>query len=610
MRDRFFELSTDMLCRASLAGWFLEVNPAWTRTLGHSAETLTSRPFVDFVHPEDRERTAQETAALAEPGFDTVNFQNRYRHADGSYRWLSWSAASDVELGEIFAVARDITESRLAHERLAAALEAAQAANKAKSAFLANMSHELRTPLNSVIGFTNLLLRNKEGRLDARELGFLERIRGGGRHLLSLINDVLDLAKIEAGRTELRIEPVDVNRLVREVCEQLSAEAQAKGLALRAEGALEAAWVQADPQRLTQTLLNLVGNAVKFTSSGAIEVRVIGGAGEAPERLDVVDSGPGIAAEDVPSIFDEFQQLDGSTARSFGGTGLGLPISRRLCRLMGFDLVASSEPGVGSTFSILFGAQEPPPHVALGVPPPARRKPLVLVVDDDPEARALLSNALQRQHCEVIAVESGRRGLELARSVSPDLITLDLRMPGLDGWCVAEAIRREPALAGTPILLSSVLSGDEGLGGVFSLGKPLDAEVLGALIERHFDASQRRVLVLAESARRIGLAARARGLGAEVVEASTPREALGLIDVEAPRLVLLDLALAEGAGYDFLERLRADPRHRHLPVLVLAPSDLEESTVCELARQANGLLRCDQPLEPAIRRALGWPAVE
>jgi signal transduction histidine kinase len=215
------------------------------------------------------------------------------------------------------------------------------------------MSHELRTPLNSVIGFANILLKNRSGGLQPKEIGYLERIHVNGTHLLSLINTMLDLAKVEAGRMELELEPVDLPELVRETLAQLEGQVGQKPVHLRSEVAMEPAPVVSDPGKLKQVLINLVGNALRFTEEGEVVVRLeVQAPGRPPDRILVQDTGPGIPEDRLRTIFEEFQQADADTARRYGGTGLGLTISRSLCRLMGYTISVESTVGEGSTFII------------------------------------------------------------------------------------------------------------------------------------------------------------------------------------------------------------------------------------------------------------------
>ena len=318
--------------------------------------------FRSHLHPEDRERVFSAFMAHLK---ERRPFDEEFRHRckDGSIRYFrARGQAVWSEEGKATRMAgsiTDITAHKEAERQLAEALHAAESANQAKSQFLTNMSHELRTPLNSVIGFSNLMHKNKAGHLTQEDLRYLERIRENGIHLLSLINEILDISKIEAGRTELEITPVVLKTLVEEAVSGIEAAALEKNLRLHVDVPDGLEPIPADEKRLKQVLINLLGNAVKFTEEGTISVRLYVAPGTArADRIDVTDTGIGIPRKQIPGIFESFQQADASTTRKYGGTGLGLAISRSLCRLMGFDLTAESEIDHGPTFTILLGSAE------------------------------------------------------------------------------------------------------------------------------------------------------------------------------------------------------------------------------------------------------------
>jgi len=375
---------------------------------------------------------------------------------------------------------KDVTPRVRAEEALRVAKEEAEAANKAKSDFLASMSHELRTPLNSVIGFTNILLKNKEGHLKDKELGFLGRVLANGKHLLELINEVLDLAKIEAGRMELVIEPVDLRLLVTETVQQLEGQAKVKegNVSLVAQVPPELMHVDSDAAKLKQVIINLVGNALKFTHEGSVTVRVeVGPDGKTPVAIAVQDTGIGIATDRLNAIFEAFQQAEAGTARQYGGTGLGLAISRSLCLLMGYDLIVESKVGRGSTFTIVLGPRARRPKrpvevlgdakvaddglpAALPAPGGRLRGFKVLVVDDEADSRDLMVHYLTDFGCQVVTEADGRACLAAARTHRPDLITLDLRMPEVSGWEVLSRLKSDPELGRIPVVVISIVAGE------------------------------------------------------------------------------------------------------------------------------------------------------
>ena len=333
--------------------------------------------------------------------------------------------------------------------------DAAEEANRSKSEFLATMSHELRTPLNSVIGFANLLLKNRGKNLGDQDLQFLSRIRDNGTHLLGLINDILDVSKIEAGKMEVRPTPTDLAPLIRETVSQLGGQVTGRPVELRADAPDGFASVEVDPARLKQVLINLIGNGLKFTEQGSVTVRLVGDGAGHPVRIDVTDTGIGIPEDRLDAIFDAFTQAENSTERRFGGTGLGLTISRSLLRLMGADLSVASTVGVGSTFSVIL----PGTGVDQGA---GGTGPLVLIVDDDVHTRQLLSAVLGGEGYRLHTAREGRDALAfLGRGDRPRLIVLDLKMPVMGGREFLRALRADQHHAAIPVVVVTSLDADD-----------------------------------------------------------------------------------------------------------------------------------------------------
>jgi CheY-like chemotaxis protein/two-component sensor histidine kinase len=461
-------------------------------------------------------------------------------------------------------------------------------ASRHKSEFLASMSHELRTPLNAIIGLSELLCDNAARFGTEKALEPLRRVLRAGRHLLTLINDILDLSKIEAGRMDLTLENVGVRPIVEEVLGTARPLAEQNNNTLELDCPDGIGSVHADSMRLRQILLNLLSNACKFTKSGAVRLRIARAEGSEQHWVDfaVSDSGIGMTEEQLGRLFQEFSQADASTARQFGGSGLGLVISRRLCRLMGGDITATSAPGKGSTFTVRLPTKAAPQLPVAETAPTATSsaasqgcRGTVLVIDDDPTARDLMTTYLTDEGFAVETAASGVDGLRRARELRPAAIILDILMPDIDGWTVLAALKGEPELADIPVVIVTIvdeLRSGIALGATDYLTKPIDRERLVAIVSRLRAAGAPGSILVVEDNEeqrqlvRTILAAR----GWRVREAANGRLALDAVEAELPDVILLDLMMPEMDGFELVAALQVKAAWREIPIVVVTALDL------------------------------------
>jgi PAS domain S-box-containing protein len=507
-RDRFFTMSLDMLAIASLDGYFRRLNPAFSETLGYSEAELLTHPFVNWVHPDDVASTMEALSRLGD-GNTVIGFENRYRHKDGSWRWIEWKSVSVPEEGVAYAVARDVTERRLIEaqlheandalesrvrertaqlaianeslrlenlerqstmdklqqysEALQIAKEEAERANGAKSEFLSRMSHELRTPLNAIIGFGEILESRDLDPLDRQSVGYMLK---AGEHLLDLINEVLDIVSVEAGRFEVFLESVSLNELIREVCALVQPLAAERRILMRIENCTpdkRAVYALVDHQRLKQVLLNLLSNSIKYNRDGGRVHVSFDLTEDSQVTIAVRDTGPGIPHEDMPKLFTPFERL-GAAHTHIEGTGLGLVFSQRLVSAMDGTIAVESKVGNGTTFTLTMPAGESPEYREqtllsdAGVSGGGHPKSLfsVLCIEDNPSNLRLVEAlfAMRPQWTLLTAVQGGM-GLDLARLHQPDLILLDLNLPDIGGKEVMERLQQWDQTRAIPVVIIS-----------------------------------------------------------------------------------------------------------------------------------------------------------
>jgi PAS domain S-box-containing protein len=582
------ENTSDIIALLDRQGRFKYASPSIARILGVKTEA-DAGALGDFLNDQGKLALDEAIQRSAAAWGASEQVEVDAQHSSGAIRTLEVSLHNMLDspaVNGIVANIRDITERRRAAD-LSREKEAAEAANKAKSNFLANMSHELRTPLNAIIGYSEMLQEMASDDGNDQYLGDLKKIHSAGQHLLELINDVLDISKIEAGKMDLYIESFSLDQTIEEVQAVVDPLAKKNSNQLVIEKPPELGFIRADATKVRQCLLNLLSNACKFTSNGTVRLYALRDEGWI--TFEVSDTGIGMTKEQMAKLFRAFQQADSSTTRKFGGTGLGLAISRRFCQIMNGDITVRSEPGQGTTFTMripvevvqqpIEGQGKPeqePQRLSESLPASAA---VVLVIDDDPLVADLLRRTLVKDGYRVEYAENGEKGLQLARQLRPDAITLDVMMPGMDGWQVMTHLKSDPELADIPVILLSIVNDRKtgfALGATEYLTKPLDRERLTTVLARISTGRGSRLALVVDDLpdNRALLRSALEGDGWTVEEAGNGLEALERLEHRRPDAILLDLMMPEMDGIAFVERLRSSERNRSIPVLVVTAKDI------------------------------------
>jgi len=457
------------------------------------------------------------------------------------------------------------------------------------------MSHELRTPLNSIIGFSRVILKGIDGPITELQQQDLNAIYSSGQHLLGLINDVLDIAKIEAGKMELSFDEINVSDIVTSVMSTATGLVKDKPIRLLRQIDADLPIVRADPIRLRQVLLNLLSNAAKFTEEGEIVVHASVQTGPAglPEILvSVADTGPGISQEDQTKLFQPFSQVDDSPTRKTGGTGLGLSISQQLIQLHGGRIGVHSEPGNGSTFYFTLPIQRP----KVAAEEPHGGKP-VLAIDDDPQVLSLYERYLNPQGYDVIGLTDPSKVMERVRQIKPFAITLDIMMPGIDGWQVLSDLKRNPETRDIPVIICSIVEQQErgfSLGAADYLLKPiLQDDLIGSLNRLNGDGAIQDVLVIDDDPNALRLMQKMfqNSTHYKLTTAEGGPAGWAVLTSHPPHAVILDLFMPEMDGFTILEKMRENPRLRDLPVVVVSGGDLSKEQRQQLTDFGQRLIR-------------------
>jgi PAS domain S-box-containing protein len=572
---------------------FIRFNLAGEELLGFSRHELMGKNDFDFFPTDQAElfiaadRETLRNRHLVDIPQETIQTKNKGTRILHTKKIPILGATGEPTF--LLGISEDITEARKTHEALHQAQVEAERANMAKSQFLANMSHELRTPLNAILGFSELLRDDATNRFDeATRRRFLDQIHTGGQHLLELINDILDLSKVEAGQMELQLQPVVLGKLVDEVRATVEPLAQRKAIALNIEQSSEIRLI-ADAAKVKQMLLNLVSNAIKFTPSGG-QIDIRSRQVELWVEIAVSDNGIGIADQDLSRLFTEFQQLDAGPGRRQEGTGLGLALTRRFAELHGGQVSVESSLGNGSTFTLRLPLQATAPQALAPAEPPRVAaidlgRPLVLVVDDNSQAAEILARHLDAGGFRIELARSGPEALIMARTLKPVAITLDILLPGVDGWEVLNRLKADEATRNIPVVVVSVIDNPalgRALGAFDYFVKPVDGKALLSRLSQYTFTSKvesEPVRVLAvddEKANLDLLEALLKPAGFGVLRASSGQEGIDMAMSEMPDLILLDLMMPGLTGFDVVEALRAKEATSSIPVMVLTAKQLTE----------------------------------
>ncbi len=600
-------------------------NQRWYEFTGTTLADMAGWGWKAVHHPDHIDRVMarlQDAFSVGGSWEDTFPL----RAADGSYNWFLSRAmpiredadgASEGRVIGWFGTNTDITELREQGQALEVARDDAEAANQAKSTFIANMSHELRTPLSAIIGYAEMLVEEAGDGIEPAELTRdITKIEGNARHLLGLINDVLDLSKVESGKMEAFVETFDVAAMAREIASTILSlvEKNKNTLELRLGEGL--ATMHSDVTRIRQVLLNLLSNATKFTEQGTITLSIDRKSGPGGDWLHfaVSDTGIGMTPDQLAKLFQRFHQADASTTRQFGGTGLGLALTKAFVALLGGDVAVTSLPGQGSVFTVRLPAAAPGAATAhdLDVAAlPGASRDVVLVVDDDQSQLDLMARFLAKEGYAARSALDGPTGLALARSLRPRAILLDVTMPGMDGWSVLSALKADPDLAAIPVVMVTFLAERalaSSLGAADYVFKPVDWTRLRHVMER-FREAEGEVLVVeddADTRQRTRQALEKQGW--TVAEACHGQEALDSIAHAIPRMILLDLNMPVMDGFDFLRELRSRPGCEAIPVVVLTALDLTPEDRRRL-RGANQVLnKGDTSLQDLAEKLRGLGA--
>ncbi len=594
------EQDTRSLLKASLVGlalWqldgrFMTVNPAFAKIIGYNIWDTLQVNYWDVVVSEDV-ATEQMQLSNLKVGERYGPIEKEFKHQDGYIVPVRLSALIIEREGKHYAWSNveDITLQKQAAIELKLAKQKAEEANLAKSQFLANMSHELRTPLNAILGYSEMLQEELENSELLNLAEDTKNIRAAGRHLLGLINDILDISKIEAGKMDLYVETIDLDEVLNSVVNTIQPLIENKANTLRLIREVDLGKMHTDLTKIRQILFNLLSNASKFTEQGTIilEVKRYQENGEDWITFCVRDTGIGMTSKQQNKLFQTFSQADPTTTRRYGGTGLGLAITKHFTQMLAGNIAVESEFGKGSSFIVRLPAFlhetkklvvnneiDESKTAILKLP---SESGIILVIDDDPAARDLLKNYLTRVGYQVAVAKDGQEGLRMARKLYPNAITLDVMMPGIDGWEVLSQLKADPDLAHIPVIMLTVVEDKDigySLGAAEYLSKPISRDQLVDVLRKYRSPNDSPLVMVVEDdlpTRDMICRMLLKG-GWKVIAAENGKIALELMQQNQPQLILLDLMMPEMDGFEFITNLRQHQNWRDIPVIVLTAKDV------------------------------------
>jgi|GEM_PF-2338657 len=621
LRERFLQALIDCAPDAVVTigedGRIASFSQSAVDMFGYSEKEAIGQP-VSMLMPDSFGRNHQKFVSnyLAAPSYaptatrHTRELTARDKNGNHMPIGLNLGDLGRNQRGRFVAIIRDITEQKKSEAELMRQQQEAVMANRAKSAFLANMSHELRTPLNAIIGYSEMLLEEAEDVNRKEFVPDLQRIKRAGQHLLALINDVLDLSKIEAGKQEINPVAFSLPAMSDEIESTARVLATKNNNNLRIEEDFNGvSTVFADELKIRQILLNLVSNACKFTSDGDVSVHMKADPITSEIHMEVSDTGVGMNEAYLAHVFTEFTQEESHLRKQFEGTGLGLAICKKLIEMMGGEIAVVSEKDVGTTITVHIPYEDAPDTVETATHAAAEHERTerkdhealmsgmtVLVIDDDPNARDLVARYLIREGLQVATASSGEEGLALAEKLKPDAIILDILMKGLNGFEVLARIKASPELNATPVIMCSILDERErgiSLGAVGYLTKPFDSEQLINVLERHLlPDNVNPVLIIEDNSDSANIISRQlHAMGVETVIAENGVIAFErLQDMDVPSLILLDLMMPEMDGFTFLHSLRNIPEYDEVPVVVVSAKELTSEERNELLEDVENTI--------------------